>query len=105
HAWSAGITTPPTPLLNRVEAAAVQPLSAAAEQDVMSAKLEPFRAEIARRIEVRFDGVAAPVGVSLAWSGEASDIERPLAVILLAKGPVPEAARTVTWRYRLVYST
>jgi hypothetical protein len=105
HTWSAEIATPPTPLLNRLEAAAGQPLSGAAEQDALSPRLKVFRQEIARKIEVKFDGVASPVEVSLAWSGEASDAERPLAVILLAKGPVPEAARTVTWRYRLVYST
>jgi len=105
HTWSAEIATPPTPLLNRLEAAAGQPLSGAAEQDVLSPKLEAFRNDIARNIEVKFDGVASPVEVSLAWSGEASDIERPLALILLAKGPVPEAARNVTWRYRLLAST
>ena len=105
HTWSAEIATPPTPLLNRLEAAAGQPLSGAAEQNALSPKLEMFRQEIARKIEVKFDGVASPVEVSLAWSGEASDVERPLAVILLAKGPVPEAARNVTWRYRLLYST
>jgi hydrogenase/urease accessory protein HupE len=105
HTWTAEITTPPTPLLNRLEAAAGQPLSAAADQATLSGKLEPFRTHVARRIEVKFDGVASPVEVSLAWSGEVTDIERPLAVVLQARGPVPAGARDVTWRYRLVYST
>jgi hydrogenase/urease accessory protein HupE len=105
HTWSAEIATPPTPLLNRLEAAAGQPLSTAPEQDALSSRLALFRQDIARKIEVRFDGAATPVEVSLAWSGEASDAERPLAVILLAKGPVPASAKTVTWRYRLVHST
>ncbi len=105
HTWTAEIATPPTPLLNRLEAAARQPLSGPADQATLSAKLEPFRQDVARRIEVAFDGVASPVEVSLAWSGEVTDIERPLALVLRATGPVPAAARDVTWRYRLVYST
>jgi len=105
HTWSAEITTPPTPLLNRLEAPAGQPLSGTLDEDALRATLEKFREAVARRIEVRFDGVASPVEVALAWSGESSDINRPLAVILLAKGPVPAAARAVTWRYGLLHST
>jgi hydrogenase/urease accessory protein HupE len=105
HTWSAEITTPPTPLLNRLEAAAGQPLSDAPDEDTLSAKLDAFRQDVARKIEVKFDGAASPVEVSLAWSGQSTDADRPLAVILVAKGPVQAAARNVTWRYRLVYST
>jgi len=54
---------------------------------------------------VKFDGVASPVEVSLAWSGESADATRPLAVVLHAHGPLPPGAQNVTWRYRLVYST
>jgi hypothetical protein len=103
--WSAEITTPPTPLLNRLEAAAGQPLSGALDDDALRAKLDAFRHEVARKIEVKFDSVASPVEVSLAWAGESSDADRPLAVVLLATGPLPAAARNVTWRYRFVYST
>ena len=103
--WSAEVITPPTPLLNRLEAAAGQPLSSAPDVDALRAGLDAFRRDIARKIEVKFDGVASPVAVSLAWSGESADATRPLAVVLHAYGPVPAGARNVTWRYRLVYST
>lgn len=103
--WSAEVITPPTPLLNRLEAAAGQPLSSAPDVDALRAGLDAFRRDIARKIEVKFDGVASPVAVSLAWSGKSADATRPLAVVLHAYGPVPAGARNVTWRYRLVYST
>ena len=103
--WSAEVITPPTPLLNRLEAAAGQPLSSAPDVDALRAGLDAFRRDIARKIEVKFDGVASPVAVSLAWSGESADATRPLAIVLHAHGPVPAGARNVTWRYRLVYST
>ena len=106
HTWSAEIATPPTPLLNRLEAAAGQPLSSSAlDLNALSERLEAFRQDIARRIEVKFDGIASPVDVSLRWVGESSDIQRPLGVIVQAKGPAPEGAREVTWRYDLVQST
>ena len=103
--WSAEIATPPTPLLNRLEAAAGQPLSGVLDDAELGARLAAFRQDIARKIEVKFDGVAAPVEVSLAWRGESADAIRPLAVVIAAKGPLPAAAQNVTWRYRLVYST
>ena len=106
HTWSAEIATPPTPLLNRLELAAGQPLSSKGlDQAALSAKLDAFRQDIARRIEVKFDGAASPVEVSFAWVGEVSDIQRPLGVILQANGPAPEGARDVIWRYDLVQST
>jgi hypothetical protein len=105
HTWSAEIATPPTPLLNRLEAAARQPLSNAPDEATLRTRLDAFRPDISARIEVRFDDVTAPVEVSFAWSGEAADATRPLAVTLRARGPVPAGAREVTWRYRLVYST
>jgi hydrogenase/urease accessory protein HupE len=103
--WSAEITTPPTPLLNRLEAAAGQSLSSALDDDALRAKLDAFRREVARKIEVKFDGVASAVEVSLAWAGESRDAGRPLALVLLARGPLPAAAQNVTWRYGLIYST
>jgi len=103
--WSAEVTTPPTPLLNRLEAAAGQPLSSPPDEDALRAGLDAFRGDISRKIEVKFDGVASPVEVSLAWSGESADATRPLAVVLHAHGPLPPGAQNVTWRYRLVYST
>jgi hypothetical protein len=106
HTWSAEIATPPTPLLNRLEAAAGQRLSSSGlDQNALSAKLDAFRQDIAGRIEVKFDGVASPVDVSFAWVGEVSDIKKPLGVVLEAKGPMPQTAGNVTWRYDLVQST
>jgi hypothetical protein len=64
--WSAEVITPPTPLLNRLEAAAGQPLSSAPDVDALRAGLDGFRRDIARKIEVKFDGIASPVAVSLA---------------------------------------
>ena len=105
HTWSAEITTAPTPLLNRLEAAAGQRLSGALDENVLRAKLGAFRQAVTRKIAVEFDGTASPVDVSLAWLGRPTDINQPLAVVLLAKGPVQAGARNVTWRYDLVYST
>jgi hypothetical protein len=96
---------PPTPLLNRLELAAGQRLSSGLNQDSLEAKLEALRQDVARRIDVKFDGVASPVEVSLAWAGEAASVQRPLAAIVQAKGPAPAAARNVTWRYDLIQST
>jgi hypothetical protein len=105
HTWSVEIATPPTPLLNRLEAAAGQPLSGALDDAALGARLAVFRQELARKIEVAFDGIASPVVVSLAWRGESVDVDRPLALVVQATGPVPPVARAVTWRYRLVYIT
>jgi hydrogenase/urease accessory protein HupE len=106
HTWSAKIATPPTPLLNRLEAAAGQRLSSSGlDQNVLSDKLDALRQDIARRIEVKFDGVASPVDVSFAWVGELSDIKKPLGVVLETQGPIPKGAQEVTWRYDLVQST
>lgn len=105
HTWSAEIATPPTPLLNCLELASRQPLSNAPDETTLRTRLDAFRSEISRKIELRFDDVDAPVEVSLAWSGELTDATQPLAVILRAEGPVPAGARAVTWRYRLVHST
>ena len=71
--WSAEVITPPTPLLDRLEAAAGQPLSSAPDVDALRAGLDGFRRDIARKIEVKFDGIASPVAVSLAWSGQSAD--------------------------------
>jgi hypothetical protein len=103
--WSAEVTTPPTPLLNRLEGATGQPRSSPPDEDALRAELDAFRRDISRKIEVKFDGVPSPVEVSLGWSGESAAATRPLAVLLRARGPVPAGARNVTWRYRLVYST
>jgi HupE / UreJ protein len=105
QSWSAEVTTPPTPLLNRLEAAGGQPLSGASDENALRARLNGFAPDIATKLEVMFDGAASPVAVSLAWSGEAADATRPLAVVLHAQGPVPAAARDLTWRDRLVAST
>lgn len=105
HTWFAEIATPPTPLLNRLEAAARQPLSNAPDGTTLRTRLDAFRSEISRNIEVRFDNVTEPVEVSFTWSGESTDATHPLAVVLRAQGAVPISARDVTWRYRLVYST
>jgi hypothetical protein len=103
--WSAAITTPPSPLLARLEAAAGRPLSRAPDETALRDGLEAFRHAIADQIEVMFDGVASPLEVSLAWSGKQASTNRPLAVVVQAHGPVPAGAQSVTWRYRLVYST
>jgi len=103
--WRAEITTAPTPLVNRLEAAAGQPLSKDLDQDALRAKIEAFRQTIARNIAVAFDGVRSPVEVSLAWLDQPSDPKDPLAAVLRATGPVPAGARNVTWRYDLVAST
>ncbi len=103
--WSAEVTTPPTTLLNRLQAAAGLPLSNSPTDDALRAGLDRFRGAIADRIDVSFDGVAAPVAVDLEWSGESADAARPLAVVLRARGSVAAGAQTATWRYRLVYST
>ena len=58
--WSAEVITPPTPLLDRLEAAAGQPLSSAPDVDALRAGLDGFRRDIARKIEVKFDGIASP---------------------------------------------
>ncbi len=103
--WTAEITTPPTPLLHRLQAAADQKLSGALGDAALREKLEAFRAAVARKIHVAFDGAASPVALAVAWTGKASDLNRPLAAVLRAKGPVPARARKLTWQYDLVAST
>ncbi len=103
--WTAEITTPPTPLLHRLQAAADEPLSGTLDEAALREKLEAFRDAIARKVHVAFDGAASPVSLSVAWIGQPTDINQPLAAVLLAQGPVPPKARHVTWQYDLVAST
>ncbi len=103
--WSAEIATPPTPLLHRLQAAAGEPLSGTRDEAALRATLATFSQAIARKIHVRFDGVASPVALNMAWSGRASDIKRPLGALLRVSGPAPADARAMTWQYDLVAST
>lgn len=105
HSWSASITTAPTPLVNRLEAEAGQPLSRDLAADALRARLLALRVPLARHIDVRFDGAPSPASIEIAQLELPSDVTLPAFVVLRATGAVPEHAQAVTWRYSLVYST
>jgi hydrogenase/urease accessory protein HupE len=105
HTWSAEITTGPQALANKLEAETGQPHSSNLDADTLRAEITAFDSVIANHIDVRFDGAGAPVDVSVSQLVLPPDITLPSYVILLARGPLPEHAQAVTWRYGLVYST
>ena len=85
HTWSAEITTPPDTAAQSPGGGGRPAAQQRARPELAQAKLHALRQDVARRIEVKFDGVASPVEVSLAWVGEFAIIQRPLAAILKAK--------------------
>jgi hypothetical protein len=105
HTWSAAITTAPQTLANRLEAEAGEPRSSGLSAAALRAKLDGYRAALARHIDVRFDGVASPATVSFAELEVWFDAIRPDFVVLRASGSMPERARTISWRYDLTYAT
>jgi hydrogenase/urease accessory protein HupE len=103
--WSASIATAPQALVNKLEVETRQPRSSGLDADALRAKLNELRQELARHVDVRFDGVASPASISISTLEVPSDVSLPAFVVLLATGPTPPHAQTVTWRYDLVYST
>jgi hydrogenase/urease accessory protein HupE len=103
--WSAAITTAPQSLVNKLEAETRQPRSNDLGNDALREKFTELDRALARQIDVRFDGVSSPVSISIATLELPSDVSLPAFVVLLATGPVPPQAQTVTWRYGLAYST
>jgi hydrogenase/urease accessory protein HupE len=103
--WSASITTGPQALVNKLEVEARQPRSSDLDADALRAKLVQFDQALARHIDVRFDGAASPVSIAISTLELPPDITLPSFVVLLASGPVPPHAQTVTWRYGLAYAT
>ncbi|HEV2722488.1 MAG TPA: HupE/UreJ family protein [Thermoanaerobaculia bacterium] len=103
--WTASITTAPLSLLNKLEVAAGQPRSGALDAAALRAKLMPLLPQLAKQIDVRFDGAPSPASVAIAALEVPADISRPAYVVLNATGSVPTSARTLTWAYGLTYST
>jgi hydrogenase/urease accessory protein HupE len=103
--WSAAITTGPQAVVNKLEVEAGQRRSSDLDADALRAKLDAFDQALARHVEVRFDGVPSPVSIAISTLELPPDISLPSFVVLLARGPVPPQAQTVTWRYGLAYAT
>ncbi|MEE3622865.1 HupE/UreJ family protein [Nitrospirillum sp. BR 11752] len=103
--WSAVITTAPTALVNRLEAAAGQPLSHDLTAERVAAILPGHSAAIAAQVEVRADGTPRPTTVMVERVEMPSDITLPAFVVLRASGTLPPGTRALTWRYGLVHST
>lgn len=103
--WIAVISMAPTALVNRLEAEAGEPLSRDLTAERVRSKLLRFGPALARHVEVRFDGVAAPADISVSVVEMPTDLTLPAFVVLRAEGAVPPDARTMSWRYDLVTST
>ncbi|TWB20784.1 hydrogenase/urease accessory protein HupE [Nitrospirillum amazonense] len=103
--WSATITTAPTALVNKLEAAGGGPLSRDLTADRVQTLLPPYAGAIAAQVDLRADGAPMPATVVVERVEMPSDITLPAFVVLRASGPLPPGARTITWRYGLVYST
>jgi hypothetical protein len=105
QAWTAFITTAPQTLVNRLEAEAGEPASRGLSADALQAKLEGYRASLARHIAVSFDDRPSPATVSVDELQSSDDVTMPAFVVLKAAGAIPEDARTVRWRYDLTFAT
>ena len=103
--WSASITTGPQSLLNKLEAEARLPLSRNLDQETLRRALEAARDTLAQQIDLRFDGARSAVAVTIVSLDVPVDVTRPSFVVISAAGMVPSGAKTVTWQYRLAYST
>ena len=105
HRWTAIIVTAPSPLLNRLEAEAGVPLSRALTAAAAQERLPRFLDALARHVDIRFDGAAVPAAAVLTRVEMPDDITLPSFVEVTVSGLIPEAARSVQWRYELVSST
>ncbi|MEA1673878.1 HupE/UreJ family protein [Nitrospirillum sp. BR 11163] len=104
-AWSATITTAPTALVNKLEAATGRPLSRDLTAERVRAILPPLADTIAARVDLAADGAPVAATVAVERVEMPNDITLPAFVVLRAGGPLPPGTRAVTWRYGLVYST
>lgn len=108
--WSAEITTGPVALLNKIETAAGARPSRDLDAAALQVRLNGIADVMAHYIEVRFDNAVparavSPVKLTVADVELPPDIAKPSYVVLIAEGPIPAGARSLTWRYGLVYST
>jgi hypothetical protein len=103
--WSASITTAPTSLANKLELEAGERRTTNLSPEAMRAKLERFAPTIARHIDARFDGAAAPAQVSVETLVMPADVTLPAYGVLGVRGSMPAQARAVTWSYDLAYGT
>ena len=71
----------------------------------MRARLTAATRTIVEYIEVRFDGAVSTTRVTIDQVEMPDDIAQPAFVVLRAEGAIPPAAKAVTWRYGLIYST
>ena len=103
--WTALITTGPQSLVNKLEVEAGRPRSSDLDAASIRTSLDRFHDALARHVEVRFDGMASSVDLSVSELDVPPDLSRPAALVLRATGPMPPGAQAVTWRYGLAYST
>jgi hydrogenase/urease accessory protein HupE len=99
HTWSGTITTAPTVLVNRLEVQAGKPRSSDLAADAVREKLTQLGAALTNQVDVRFDGRATPVAISIEQVEIPDDVTRPAFITLRAEGRIPDSARTVTWRW------
>jgi hypothetical protein len=103
--WTALITTGPQSLVNKLEAEAHLPRSSDLDAAALRARLDQLGPVLGRQVEVRFDGIASPLSVSIDALDVPPDLSQAASVVLRLTGPTPAEAQTVTWRYGLSYST
>jgi len=102
--WTARITTPPTPLLNRLELAAGLTPSRDLNRARLSALLARHLPDIGQHLSVAFDGTPAPTGVTVEALEMPEDPLQPAYVVLRMDGVLPAGARTMHWRFDLLKS-
>ena len=103
--WSAEITPAPTSLANKIGPLAGQPRVTAVDADIVRARLNGATQLLADYTEVRFDGVVTRAQMSIKQVEMPNNDVAPDFVVLRAEGAVPQAAKAVTWRFGLIYST
>jgi len=105
HTWTAVILAFPQTLANLLTAEAGEPQTGRLREDELRQLFERHSQALTRHIEVRFDGELSPAAtVSVGDIWLAPDLEHNF-VELRATGKMPDEAKTVSWRYGLVFAT
>lgn len=100
--WTARIVTAPTAFINRLEQAEKREQGQAFTQAAAAARLQELAPSLPGYLRIRFDGqpVAATLAVEQLLMPE--DQSQPAFLVLRAEGPLPAAAKTLTWQFDLL---
>jgi hydrogenase/urease accessory protein HupE len=100
--FTVDVTTAPQSLLNKLEASAGRPLTAAGTVTDLAAALRPFSIQSIESTHIRFDGHDAAAQVEVL---PVHETVRGTAVTIRYRGAIPPAAQRFSFQNDLIYTT